>query len=460
MWRAATLSVTIDEAYSYNQYASGGIPGIYLSGFDANNHILHSTLLWISTSLFGLHELTLRLPALLGSLLFLFALPGLVERLVHGVWMQRLVFLILAVNPQTLDLLSVGRGYSLALAFMVLALRWLFDFADRQESKDLVRLSVAAGLCCCANLSFTFVCLAILCVASVVVVSRGRWRFLPKVWFPGVLLAAFLLSHPLSRALPGIFYWGAKDYRESLTATTTAFIQHDPQYDGPVVTGRTRARFERRFVPGALIILVGFAVLGFLRGQHHRQTTLIAIFAALLLGHWLAHVWFQALYPRERTGLAVVFLFFLGFGAVTSTLLERWTIPDRFIAIPSVAILLLILLQLVAQFDPAFYWPWFQERDNRKILSLLQQQRARRIACDWGFQPAFEFYRLAGRLPEAQPIPRFADGKVVGSGYDAYILQSPKPSWLSAAGLKIVWRNDVTGVTLAVPDPAGMVTTR
>jgi len=452
--------VTIDEAYSYNQYASGGIPGIYLSGFDANNHVLHSTLLWISTSLFGLHELTLRLPALFGSLLFLFALPGLVERVVHGVWMQRLVFLILVVNPQTLDLLCAGRGYSMALGLMVLALRWLFDFSDRQGPKELVRLSIATGLCCCANLSFTFVCLAILCTASVLVITRGRWRLLYQLWLPGALVAFVVLSHPLSRALPGIFYWGAKDYRESLTATTTAFIQHNPQYDGPVITGRTRARFERRFVPGALVILAAFAAMGFLGGQYSRQTTLIAIFAAMLFGYWLAHVWLQALYPRERTGLSVVFLFFLSFGAVTSVLIHRWTIPDRFIAVPSIAILLLILIQLVAQFDPGFYWPWFQERDNRQIVELLRQRGTRRIACDWGFQPAFEFYRLAGRLPGALPIPRFPDGGVVAGGFDAYILQSPKPAWLSASGLKIAWRNDVTGVTLAVPDRAGMVTTR
>ena len=68
VYRAATQSVTIDEAFTYNAFLAGPVDDLFTK-YDANHHILNSLLAKLSISLLGLSELTLRLPSLLGGLL-------------------------------------------------------------------------------------------------------------------------------------------------------------------------------------------------------------------------------------------------------------------------------------------------------------------------------------------------------------------------------------------------------
>ena len=77
VYRAATLALTIDEASTYVGYVHLGWNGIFHGPFDANNHILYSILEKFSRQWFGMSELSLRLPALLGAGLFLWSLARL-----------------------------------------------------------------------------------------------------------------------------------------------------------------------------------------------------------------------------------------------------------------------------------------------------------------------------------------------------------------------------------------------
>jgi len=70
--RAATQSITIDEADTYLQWVDR--PG-QLWAQISNNHILNSLLMRLSTWLFGLSEITVRLPALVGAALYNLGIP-------------------------------------------------------------------------------------------------------------------------------------------------------------------------------------------------------------------------------------------------------------------------------------------------------------------------------------------------------------------------------------------------
>src|SRR3990172_7509478 len=70
LYRAHTQSIVFDEGLTYIRHVAKG-PLHILSSYDANNHILNSLLAWISVSAFGLSELALRLPVLLGGALYL-----------------------------------------------------------------------------------------------------------------------------------------------------------------------------------------------------------------------------------------------------------------------------------------------------------------------------------------------------------------------------------------------------
>ena len=451
VWRAATLSITIDEAYTYNEFVSQGFAGIF-EYYDANNHVLHSALVWLSTSILGLSEFSMRIPALTGSALYLYCLLRLIESIsfrAHG-WLHALVYAVLICNPLTLDLLCVARGYSLALGFFALALWRLVAYLERNQSRDIWWTSLALGLSVASNLAFIFPGIAALCVALCVVAKCGLLRRdLQSALLPAAVVLVAILALPLSKSDRSHFYWGAKDIPESIRSTTIPFLQHHPVDPGPFGTPKVLQRFQRRFVPIAMLILLIATLHWLLRGERPSLTLIAAVFAVTLFGYWLAHVWLSVPYPSERTGLPVVFFFFLTLGGAVSYLI-RYRSAAVLIGLPAVLIFAALLMQFGAQADPSYVWAWHTNRDDRHIADLLREHGIKTASIHWTLQPSMEFYRRAGRIPTAvKPFPKYQGEKPPLKGHDAYVLSRPADT----LDLDVQYRNQVTGVTVAFQRP-------
>lgn len=68
-YRAATQDITVDEATTYNDFAS--LPFWWMwRVYEANHHVLHTILCHISTGALPLSPFSLRLPSLLGGAFF------------------------------------------------------------------------------------------------------------------------------------------------------------------------------------------------------------------------------------------------------------------------------------------------------------------------------------------------------------------------------------------------------
>ena len=72
IYRAATQSLTIDEAFTYHLYLAKNLRAI-LTEYDANNHVLYTLLAKLSVGLFGTSEFAIRLPSVLGGLVYFYA---------------------------------------------------------------------------------------------------------------------------------------------------------------------------------------------------------------------------------------------------------------------------------------------------------------------------------------------------------------------------------------------------
>src|SRR5438874_9715791 len=70
VYRASTQSVTHDEAVTYESFLAQKQYRIF-TRFDANHHLLHTHLCFLTTFLFGASELSMRLPSLCGGVLYL-----------------------------------------------------------------------------------------------------------------------------------------------------------------------------------------------------------------------------------------------------------------------------------------------------------------------------------------------------------------------------------------------------
>src|ERR1017187_3009590 len=158
--RAATQSITIDEADTYLSWVYR--PG-QLWAQVSNNHILNSLCMLLSTSLFGLSEITVRLPALIGAALYVAAALYLTSLMASNRALRWALFVCLIYNPFVFDFFVAARGYSMAAAFLVWALAIpagaLIGKIEGAE-RSLLRACIASSLCAAvsfaANFAFAF----------------------------------------------------------------------------------------------------------------------------------------------------------------------------------------------------------------------------------------------------------------------------------------------------------------
>jgi hypothetical protein len=167
--RAAKLCITIDEASTYNCHVTGGWLDIILfrtDGLPDNNHVLYTLLCKASVMLFGLSELTLRMPSLLGCLFYLLGLNLCLRRIASG-WKIVPGLLAVGLNPYVIDFLGLARGYGLGLGFTMLGLAALLSsFTETTGKPRVVAAQVSMvlfGFAALSNLSF----LLVLCAAMI-----------------------------------------------------------------------------------------------------------------------------------------------------------------------------------------------------------------------------------------------------------------------------------------------------
>ena len=119
--RAFILSITHDEALTLFWHVPGSVTAIFLystPGLPDNNHLLHTLLVKLTTTLFGTSEFVLRLPSLAGCALYLLGSYRSLSLITRG---RGLVIgaLLLSLHPYLIDYFSVARGYSLGLGFFI-----------------------------------------------------------------------------------------------------------------------------------------------------------------------------------------------------------------------------------------------------------------------------------------------------------------------------------------------------
>jgi hypothetical protein len=156
--RAARAPITFDEAATQLTYLSSGVFAVF-DLRSANNHFLYTLLARLTGIFAGSGELGLRLPSLLGYLLYLGFSWAILKRF-FGRFLALAGFLLLNLNPFVLEFFSLGRGYGLALGFEMAAMYSYLVFLDsNRRARDAGNRALAASLLLAlvsalANLSF------------------------------------------------------------------------------------------------------------------------------------------------------------------------------------------------------------------------------------------------------------------------------------------------------------------
>lgn len=159
--RALIQSITIDEADTYVYFASGKIHNQWTP--HSNNHVLNTVLIHLFTSLFGLNNFAMRLPAMIGAAFYITSAYRLCTLITARLALAWPLFVCLILNPFIMDYLVAARGYSLALGFLMTALLlvcrlFISDgFSEPAIYRQCAYISACLGISFTANFSFAFV---------------------------------------------------------------------------------------------------------------------------------------------------------------------------------------------------------------------------------------------------------------------------------------------------------------
>ncbi|MBK9419437.1 MAG: glycosyltransferase family 39 protein [Flavobacteriales bacterium] len=138
-------AVTEDEATGYVNYVSQGFAEIFTSPPTAGHHLLYAFFARISCLIFGVHEWSLRLPALIAGI-FLLPLLYLFTRLVFNRHIAVIALCLAAVSGPMVELSALAYGYTLGWCCMLAALLAARHFVKHESPQAAFWMAAFSAL--------------------------------------------------------------------------------------------------------------------------------------------------------------------------------------------------------------------------------------------------------------------------------------------------------------------------
>ncbi len=417
VYRAATQSLTIDEAYTYHLYLAKNLRAI-LTDYDANNHVLYTLLAKFSVGLFGKGEFAMRLPSVLGGLLYFFAVYKLCRFLFGDRWLFVVAVAALTLNPFLLDFLSVARGYGLGIALWTLGLWFLL-------TERLERAGASFGLAVAANLTLLFPAAGLIGVYWFRSI-RTTWTVVDRLILPAIVSAFAILVVPISNMKPGSFYVGAESLWTGVQTVVTMSLRHHMTVLPAIQIWLLTALFPVMLMAVLLLLRKPDEQLRLLGGA------LLLTIALVIAGHYAAHLG----YPELRTGLYLIPFFTLVYLLAIRKRPVLWRLP----------VWLLIALYAL-QWNVSHYTEWKFDASTNKIARMIRERQPRRVGASWELTESLNYYRERYRIAKMEPVARTGPD----ADYDCYVLLPSDYGLISKRRLKEIYRDELSEVVLAVP---------
>lgn len=444
--RAWHQSITIDEADTALYFALPDWPAHWHPA--SNNHILNTIGIRFFTTLFGLSAFTVRLPALLGAAMFLWAMHELVRSATASHKLRALLFAFATTNPLVLDHLVAARGYSLALGFLALAVSWLLRHPENG------RITIYCCLAFLANFSFAFAAASVVAASLLLQLRHKGWPGLAvRTASSGVLLISAVASYTLLNWPKGEFVHGARSWQETLTALASAssyapnhFILNPHLF--VVFEKLTPVAFSILPVVMVVLLLVDLA----LPPSSASQRIIFGVTIAALAAHAILHWQTNTLLPKDRTALWI--LLFLQILAIL--LASR---PSAAVAQSIIGVWLICQLACL-RLD--HFKEWKFDANSEQLFEafecvaphLPQDLTASRIYSQWPVVSAFNFYRTSRQRWTYPVLAVEYDITAPPPGRDVYFLQiDNSQDFIQREGLTVVYHDKVSEQGLAVRLP-------
>jgi hypothetical protein len=448
--RACLQSITLDESDTYFWFVANS--EIFYPF--PNNHVLNSLLMWITTHAFGLSSLTARMPALLGAIVYIVACYFLCQKITDRFSLQFPLFICLVFNPFILDFMVAARGYSLANAFLLVAIA--IPVWDRLQLRTSCALaSLALGLSFTANFSFAFVDLAAFLAILIWAVSReSSVRIVGACVLPGMFVVLVIGGYPLAHMRRGDLFYGAHSLGEMTRSLVDASLyQINPRFGGTLF--KVMRFLKPRMLPALGILCICQIVVTRRLGRFAAALGGIVTLAVLM--HWLAFRLDNLALPMSRTGIFLLPLCTLFAGAVAAE--PAQSVVSRWLRGGMTAVFMCLACYFVLCLRAEYFKEYEYDRDVKDVYSVLARLNhsygVTDVAATGVYASPLNFYRVAsGRetFPEFKAVAgAFPVGRAI------YVMHGPfERPFIEREGLVVIYRGKAGEVVVAVP-PGGVV---
>jgi hypothetical protein len=458
--RAAVQSITIDEADTYRFWVARLGPTHWESS--SNNHVLNSALMRLFTSVFGLHYLTVRAPALIGAVIYIGSAYRLCRVVSTSRALQWALLVAMTCNPLVMDYLVAARGYGLAVGFLMCALA--VQFTELSPRRACAVSSLCLALSFASNFAFAIADAVMLAAILLWRCRRSGDRLgrLAAGVLPGLFVTLLLCSYTILNWGKGqMTYEGATSISQTFASVADASLYRpNPQLLNPLIYPVVDALAPYLFPAlgvACALCLIGFAAYRPWRSEPARTAVaycagLFGIVAGLLALHYLAFRAFAVKLPLERHALYLVPLCTLFVGAVAATpAAAAWTrLAQRCL----LGVCLLIAGYYLTCLRLTYFRVWFWNSDSDRIYWVLDYYHraygVNSFVTNWKSVAVLNFYREfhgPGDLPEFVATPKYPAGRQV------YVLDLPFDQETVAANhLRVVYVGELSQMAVAV-DP-------
>ncbi len=397
--RIFNVALTFDEAGTYTDHTT--YTTFMWSCISSNNHILNSLLRKFFIDTFSNNFFFIRLGSLLAFLVYLISAYKLCRLLFQKPLWAICGFLLLNMYPLVFEFWGLGRGYSLAVAFMLASIYQILIYYSNNKNISL-------------HLSFIYAILAVYSNFSLLDYYFGfagfillRPLFFKKdqrslVWECAALLLYtcilyLLIAGPIKKLIAaGEFYYGGAtgivhDTIYSLIGYNLYIQASDPHHH-TIVHTITSFIVIFSVVPG-IYWVVKYAIPAS-RKKTFTGCLLWVLFAAPVVATMLMHTFLQTKYLIDRTALFLIALFALQLCYWLYIITQQYPLTGN-----SVITILTILISynFLTNINISATRQWWTDEFNvivlKKIVRESQNKKDKnKLAVFWIFEPSLRYY--------------------------------------------------------------------
>jgi len=463
-FRAALISISHDEALTFLIHSRGSFKDIlgHTLWFSSNNHLINTFLIKLCVGLFGNSEFVIRMPALLGHALYLSGMLMILKLFMNGVPLL-LSYGLAVTNPFLVDFFSCGRGYSLAVGFMIMGVYYIFRgivYPEEYRAKDDVIAVLMFTLSVLSHLAYLNVYLSFV---GVLLIQR---MYAPKkfgiavasVAVSAIILRSIYNTGVIQRISMSLFEWGG--IRGFWTDTVSSLLNH--VLYGQPYSGSRLICWSSRLIFAFYVISLAVVVYAILKRKLKQPEYGLLVWVTCLLffiavGMRMEFAFFKIKYAIGRAALYIIPIYVIMISLLLKTavfIARKWA--RRMVLGALYVLIFVVLVHNAVCFNITHFYTWGFDAHTKEAMNIIRAAstdkihslRKVTIGINWIFEPATNYYIFKDNLYWINWTTRNGpDGE-----YDYYYFCDGDKDIVNKHNLKIIRHFEIFESYVALPN--------